>query len=90
MNDLKQLRADPQRFIQGARDKGVYVDINRILELDERLRALQTAGQTESAFKNALSKEIGRCYAESARARREEEPEGDAEHWESVASSLRA
>ena len=35
MIDLKQLRADPERFRQGARDKNMEVDIDRVLELDE-------------------------------------------------------
>ena len=37
MIDLKQLRADPDRFKRGARDKNILVDIERILKLD-RLR----------------------------------------------------
>ena len=42
MIDLKQLRADPARFKNGARDKGVTVDIDRLLQLDEQMRHLKT------------------------------------------------
>src|SRR5262245_29515838 len=59
MIDLKQLRADPQRFVQGARDKGVTVDVRRLLELDEQLRQLKTDVEARRAEQNKISKEIG-------------------------------
>lgn len=59
MIDLKQLRAEPQRFVQGARDKGVDVDIRRLLEIDEQLRQLKTDVENRRAEQNKISKEIG-------------------------------
>src|SRR5262245_22262105 len=40
MIDLKQLRENPDRFKRGARDKGIDVDIERLLKLDEQRRRL--------------------------------------------------
>ena len=40
MIDLRQLRVDPDRFRRGARDKGIEVDIEHLLDLDEQRRAL--------------------------------------------------
>jgi len=59
MIDLKQLRSDPERFKQGARDKGVDVDIDRLIALDEQLRALKTDMESRRAEQNRISKEIG-------------------------------
>ncbi len=59
MIDLKALREDPDRFRQGARTKGIAVDIDRLLELDRMLRELETRRQELRAEQNRLSKEIG-------------------------------
>lgn len=59
MIDLKQLRADPKRFKDGARDKGVDVDIDRLIRLDEELRAIKTEMEIRRAEQNKISKEIG-------------------------------
>lgn len=59
MIDLKALRDNPERFIEGARKKRVEVDIAAILSLDEKLRALQTASQEKKAEQNRLAKESG-------------------------------
>lgn len=40
MIDLKALRDDPARFKQGAADKQMHVDIDRILALDTRAAAI--------------------------------------------------
>lgn len=59
MIDLKQLRADPQRFIQGARHKGVDVDVARLLQIDEQMRQIKVEMETRRAEQNKISKEIG-------------------------------
>jgi seryl-tRNA synthetase len=59
MIDLKQLRDNPQRFIDGARDKNIAVDFTRLLQLDEQRRALLTQQETKRAEQNKISKEIG-------------------------------
>ena len=59
MIDLRQLREDPDRFIQGARDKGYDVDIPRLLELDEQRRAIMAEQESARAEQKRISKEIG-------------------------------
>lgn len=59
MIDVKQLRSDPQRFIDGARDKGIDVDVPRLVKLDEQMRALKTKMEERRAEQNRISKETG-------------------------------
>ena len=59
MIDLKMLRADPDRFKLGARAKGIDVDIERLLKLDEQRRTLLTEQESKRAEQKKLSKEIG-------------------------------
>ncbi len=59
MIDLRQLRADPDRFKRGARDKGIDVDVERLLKLDEQRRALLADHESKRAEQNKLSKTIG-------------------------------
>ena len=59
MIDLKQLREDPERFKRGARDKGIDVDIDRLIELDELRRRLQTEMESSRAQQKTISKKIG-------------------------------
>lgn len=59
MIDLKQLRADPDRFKQGARNKGIDVDIERLIKLDEEIRVLRKEMEDRRAEQNRISKEIG-------------------------------
>lgn len=59
MIDLKALRENPTRFIQGAKAKGVPVDIDRLLTLDGDKRAATTERERLRAEQNRLSKEAG-------------------------------
>ena len=59
MIDLKQLRDDPNRFKEGARAKNVAVDIDRLLELDEEKRRLQSRQEDARAEQKRLGKESG-------------------------------
>jgi len=59
MIDLKQLRDDPDRFKKGARAKGMEVDIDRILRLDEQHRRMLSDFESRRSVQNKLSKEIG-------------------------------
>jgi seryl-tRNA synthetase len=59
MIDLKDLRSNPKKYIDGARDKGIDVDVSRLLSLDERLRALTLEQETARAEQKKISKEIG-------------------------------
>jgi seryl-tRNA synthetase len=59
MIDLKDLRANPEKYVKGAADKHLAADIPALLELDTRLRAAQTELEELKAEKNKISKEIG-------------------------------
>ncbi len=59
MIDLKQLRENPDRFKQAARDKKIDVDVERLVQLDERRRSLLTEQESKKAEQNRISKEIG-------------------------------
>lgn len=59
MIDLKALRENPQRFTDGARKKGVTVDIDRLLALDASRRELTARQESLRAEQKRLSKETG-------------------------------
>ncbi len=59
MIDLKALRDDPDRFKNGARLKGVEVNIDRLLELDASKRELGTRAEALRAEQKKLAKETG-------------------------------
>ncbi len=59
MIDLKQLRADPDRFRRGAADKGIDADVDLLLELDRRRRELQQEQESLRSEQKQLGKEIG-------------------------------
>jgi len=59
MIDLKALRENPQRFRDGAAKKGVRVDFDRILALDEQRRRLLGEQESQRAEQNRLAKESG-------------------------------
>ncbi|MCH7961561.1 MAG: serine--tRNA ligase, partial [Planctomycetes bacterium] len=59
MIDLRRLRDNPQRFKDGCASKGVSVDIDRLLALDEQRRTLRHEQQEARAGQNALAKEVG-------------------------------
>ena len=68
MIDLKDLRAEPEKYRRGARDKQSPVDIDRLLKLDEALRSALTRQQQLTAEKNAIGKEIGQVAGRLKRA----------------------
>ncbi|MDG2200436.1 MAG: serine--tRNA ligase [Phycisphaerales bacterium] len=59
MIDLKALRDDPERFIDGARAKGSTVDIPLLLELDEQRRALLAEQEQLRSEQKKIGKEVG-------------------------------
>ncbi|MBC8203490.1 MAG: serine--tRNA ligase [Planctomycetes bacterium] len=59
MIDLKLLRENPQRFVDGAKAKNITVDISTLLDLDEQRRLLQRQKEYHRAEQNRISKEIG-------------------------------
>jgi seryl-tRNA synthetase len=59
MIDIRQLRENPERFRQGARDKNAAVDFDRLLALDTERREILQKLESKRAEQNKLSKEIG-------------------------------
>ena len=59
MIDLKALRADPELFKNGARLKGMDVDIDRLLALDEQRRELMSRQEAARSEQKRLGKEVG-------------------------------
>lgn len=59
MIDLKALRENPRRFIDGAAKKRMDVDIDRLLRLDEERRTAQAAAESLRAEQRTLEKEAG-------------------------------
>jgi seryl-tRNA synthetase len=63
MHDIRAIRDNPELYEQAWARKGSSGQFARILELDEVLRAAQTAGQAAQAERNELSKRIGQAKA---------------------------
>src|SRR2546421_533881 len=58
MLDIAFIRSNPDVVKQAAKNKGIDVDIGRLLEIDERRRKLITAGDEFRARRNELSSSI--------------------------------
>ncbi len=58
MLDIKFIRENPEIVKKGAKNKGVKVDIDRLLEIDEKRRESLQAIEDMRAKKNKASKEI--------------------------------
>jgi seryl-tRNA synthetase len=61
MHDIRALRETPELYEQAWAAKGLSGQVSKILELDAKLRAAQTAGQTAQAERNDASKQIGQA-----------------------------
>ena len=59
MIDIKLLREDPKRYMDGAVAKQITVDISRLLEIDEQRRRLTREREDVRAEQKRLSKEVG-------------------------------
>ena len=79
MIDLKALRQDPERFKRAAADKRMPVDLDALLELDERLRAAMTRQQELTAEKNKIGKQIGQIAGRMKKAEGDEKAKLQAE-----------
>lgn len=67
MIDIKLLRENPNAFRDAARAKNVDIEVERILELDRRVRLLKTELEGISAQKNDASKRITKATADERR-----------------------
>src|ERR1041385_8937989 len=59
MIDLKDLRDNPDKYRQGAAAKRIGVEIERLLELDDKLRSALREREELTAEQNRIGKEIG-------------------------------
>jgi seryl-tRNA synthetase len=60
MIDIKQIRAEPQKFIKAAADKRIAVDIPALLELDAGILKAQQEIQEIRTAQNAAGKDIAK------------------------------
>jgi len=65
MHDIRALRENPEPYVKGWDAKGLSGSalVAQITDLDAKLRAAQTAGQTAQAERNDASKKIGQAKA---------------------------
>ncbi len=77
MIDLKTLRENPNAIRDAAAAKNVTLDVDRILELDRRVRTLKGEMETIAAQKNEVSKQIPKASKEERAAMIEEMREVD-------------
>jgi seryl-tRNA synthetase len=87
MIDIKQLRTDPERFIQGARDKHVAVDIERLLALDKQIRAFKGEMEASRAEQKRLGKDLGPTIGK-LKAQLQSASEGDRARLESEIAEM--
>lgn len=59
MLDIKDVRKDPDRVVQGCARRGQTLDIEPFLKADARVREIQTRVEELQSRRNAKSKEIG-------------------------------
>ena len=66
MLDIKKIKENPDAVKAGLRAKEVDCDatVDKILVLDERIRALKTTSEGKTAQKNKLSKENGKLFGQ--------------------------
>jgi seryl-tRNA synthetase len=60
MIDIKELRDHPDAYIQAARDKRIDADVQRLLAVDEQLKAAKARLQDISTEKNRIGKSVPR------------------------------
>ena len=70
MLDIKKIKENPDAVKASLRAKEVDCDatVDKILVLDERIRALKTASEGKTAQKNKLSKENGKLFGQKKAA----------------------
>jgi seryl-tRNA synthetase len=68
MHDIRAIRETPELYEKAWAVKGSPGKVAEILDLDTRLRAAQTAGQSTQAARNEASKKIGQAKAQKDEA----------------------
>jgi len=75
MLDIKRIKENPDAVKAGLKAKEVDCDavVDKILELDERIRSLKTTTETKTAEKNKLAKENGKLFGQKKGAEKKGE-----------------
>ena len=60
MIDIKLIREDPEKFKKAAKDKGFEVDIDKLLDLDERIQNVNKRLQETRTKVNELGKKVAK------------------------------
>ena len=68
MVDLKDLRENPEKYKTAAKQKRIAAEIDLLLELDSRCRALDHQRQALTAEKNQIGRQIGQLAAQIKKA----------------------
>ncbi len=68
MIDIKDLRADPDKYVKAAADKRMAVDIAAVVELDKQLTAAQKELQEVRTAQNVAGKAIAKLSGEAKAA----------------------
>jgi seryl-tRNA synthetase len=69
MHDIKAIRDNPAAFDAGWKSRGLEPQTPVLLDLDQKLRAAQTAVQTAQSRRNEASKLIGQAKAQKDEAK---------------------
>ena len=69
MHDIKAIRDNPTAFDAGWKSRGLSAQTPALLDLDQTLRAAQTAVQTAQSRRNEASKLIGQAKAQKDEAK---------------------
>ena len=69
MHDIKAIRDNPTAYDAGWKSRGLDAQTPVLLDLDQRLRAAQTAVQTAQSQRNEASKLIGQAKAQKDEAK---------------------
>ncbi|MBR4017722.1 MAG: serine--tRNA ligase, partial [Oscillospiraceae bacterium] len=75
MLDIRKIKENPDAVKAGLKAKEVDCDavVDKILELDEKIRALKTSTESQTAQKNRLSKENGKLFGQKKGAEKKGE-----------------
>lgn len=60
MNDIREIRENPAEFKRRIESRQIEVDVDQLLALDEKRRALITEAEAVKAERNAGSKQVGK------------------------------
>jgi len=68
MIDIRQLREEPDAFIQAAQDKHIQADVERLLQVDAELKEVKSRLQDIATEKNRIGKSVPRLSGDDKAA----------------------